>query len=276
MSRCGTIALLATCCFSGCMTAPELCEVQGVSIIRMEDDSHTCCTFTKADEDEGKFPNTEAGRTAYEHQSVFGHRRADIESRGFTLPDLIAHFAGLPHELIFGWSVLPVGRYEVHATVRGEDITKELLFLGIERTFGVKMTFVPKEVDVLVVRKATNWEQVGFKKSAHDLFSYSGLPSEPGHEESWGERWRSAHLMQIVDGCSSHIHPRPLLIDETGIRHTVDAEMRVNRAAGIAGVQAALADHGLTLSAERRVMQVLVIEKKGAAQNAGGGPVPID
>jgi hypothetical protein len=262
----GAVALVMACCFSGCMMS-DLLDYQGYTFGRMADQSGMPATYTKADEDEGRFPAAHEGAILYEHRNFLGRRRNDYDCTGFTLPELIARLAGLPPEHVFGWSALPGGRYEVHVTSRGDESAKESVFRAIESAYGVKMTLVNKEVDVWVLRKATNWNEVGFKQgNDHAPITYSDREELQGLEAGSDIRCENLDLAETVRCCTDHVHPRPFLLNETGIHYRVNAEVHVNWAAGFSGVQQVLADHGLLLTAERRVMPALLIEKTAAAQ----------
>jgi hypothetical protein len=266
------LVLAMICCFSGCVTFSDLFDYQGYTFGRLADLNGVPASCTQADEDEGRFPATHAGATSYEHRSFLGRRRNDFDCTGFTLPEVIAKLADLPPELVFGWSALPGGRYEIHVTSRGDESTKDSVFRAIESAYGVKMTSVNKEVDVWVLRKAPNWNEVGFKQCHNRAMLRHADREEPqGHHAEVDVRCENVSVLEVVRCCTDHIHTRPLLVNETGITSAVDAEVIVSQDAGFFGVQQTLADHGLLLTAEKRVMQTLLIEKDANARMINDG-----
>jgi hypothetical protein len=266
------VSLVASSVFvlAGCITAPpssgldappvgkELCNVEGISISRPPELNPFPPVIANADEDESNFPEAGGGLVSHYERNFFGWRRFDFETRGYTLPEILAHSTDVPHELIFGWPALPRGRYRVKVTSRGEDITNELLLIAVERTFGVKLTVTQKEVEILVVRKGPSWNDVGFKTGG----SYFSLSyPESGKKDREHIAFEGATVSNLISECFKHMQPSPLVCDETGIDSKLQGEIQVDSDRGLAGVQEMLRGHGLELTLEKRTKRVLLIEK---------------
>jgi thiol-disulfide isomerase/thioredoxin len=171
------------------------------------------------------------------------HILQNVYFRGGVSPLLLFFDVGVPVDKEFG--------YHIRVPAGSGVSTRDLLKQALESTLGIRAVREQREMDVLLLKRigegspprAEGDPKLGGTVLLGDNFT-RGQYSEISGLVGWLER----------------VTRKPV-IDETGLKGNFDWEFKV-KSPGVADMNAALGKLGLSLSAERRRVEVIVIRKE--------------